>query len=75
MKDFSFITSQHPQYIEDMYNQFVQNPASVDPEYKKFFEGFDFAVSNNIKPVNGTTAKTETITAPAQEATEAIDWK
>ena len=45
MKDFQYITSQHPAYIESLYQDFVQNPASVDPELKKFFEGFDFAIS------------------------------
>ena len=48
MKDFSYITSQHPQYIEHLYNDFVANPASVDPELKKFFEGFDFAMSTLV---------------------------
>lgn len=46
MKDFSYITNSHPAYIESLYQEFVQNPESVDPDLKKFFEGFDFAVSN-----------------------------
>ncbi|MDB5202638.1 MAG: 2-oxoglutarate dehydrogenase component [Ferruginibacter sp.] len=45
MKDFQYITSQHPAYIENLYNDFVKDPASVDVEMRKFFEGFDFAVS------------------------------
>ena len=45
MKDFSYITHSHPAYIENLYNDYVQNPDSVDPEYRKFFEGFDFAIS------------------------------
>ena len=45
MKDFSYITHSHPAYIESLYNDFVQNPESVDPEYRKFFEGFDFAIN------------------------------
>src|SRR5215216_2127160 len=48
MKDFSYITHSHPAYIESLYKDFVQNPENVDPEYRKFFEGFDFAVSNGI---------------------------
>lgn len=46
MKDFSYITHSHPAYIESLYNDFLNNPESVDPEYRKFFEGFDFALSN-----------------------------
>jgi 2-oxoglutarate dehydrogenase E1 component len=46
MKDFSYITHSHPAYIENLYQDFVQNPESVDPEYRRFFEGFDFAITN-----------------------------
>lgn len=47
MKDFSYITHSHPAYIENLYRDFTQNPESVDPEYRKFFEGFDFALSHS----------------------------
>jgi len=47
MKDFSYITSSHPAYIENLYNDFVKNPESVDSDLRKFFEGFDFALSSN----------------------------
>jgi 2-oxoglutarate dehydrogenase E1 component len=46
MKDFSYITNSHPEFIENLYRDFSQDPNSVDPELKKFFEGFDFAVGN-----------------------------
>ena len=46
MKDFSYITNAHPSFIEGTYNQFLQDPNSIDPELKKFFEGFDFAMQN-----------------------------
>lgn len=49
MKDFSYITNSSPAFIESLYQDFVKNPNNVDPEFRKFFEGFDFAVSN-IKP-------------------------
>ena len=46
MKDFQYITNAHPSYIENLYNDFVKNPESVDADMRKFFEGFDFAVAN-----------------------------
>ncbi len=46
MKDFSYITHSHPAYIENLYKEFAANPESVDPEFRKFFEGFDFAQAN-----------------------------
>jgi len=43
--NFSFITNAHPSVIEGMYNDYKNNPNAVDPEYKKFFDGFDFAIA------------------------------
>ena len=51
MKDFSYITNSSPAYIESLYQDFIKDPESVDVEYRKFFEGFDFAVSS---PHNGS---------------------
>jgi len=48
MKDFSYITNSHPSYIESLYKDFLKDSNSVDADLKKFFEGFDFAASNNL---------------------------
>ncbi len=40
----SFISNAHPAAIEGMYHDFKNNPNAIDPELRKFFEGFDFAV-------------------------------
>lgn len=58
MKDFQYITNSHPGYIEGVYNDFVKDPESVDPELRKFFEGFDFAVSEGKAGTkkNGTSS-------------------
>jgi 2-oxoglutarate dehydrogenase E1 component len=52
MKDFSYITNSHPAFIESLYQEFLQHPDSIDPEMKKFFEGFDFAVANSVGSPN-----------------------
>jgi len=46
MKDFQYITSSHPSYVENLYNEFKKDPLLVDEDLRKFFEGFDFAFSN-----------------------------
>ena len=38
MKDFQFITNSSPEYIENLYQDFVKNPDTVDPEFKKFLK-------------------------------------
>lgn len=68
MKDFSYITNSHPAYIESLYQDFVKDPASVDPDLKKFFEGFDFAVNNTLQTAVATPV------AGAAEAGSGIDW-
>src|ERR1035438_3852840 len=52
MKDFQFITNSSPAYIENLYQDFVKNPDTVDPELKKFFEGFDFAITQGRNGAN-----------------------
>jgi 2-oxoglutarate dehydrogenase E1 component len=57
MRDFSYITHSHPAYIEQLYRDFVKDPGSVDPELRKFFEGFDFAVSSGSVTVDTAGAE------------------
>lgn len=47
MKDFSFISSSHPAYIENLYADFKKDPESIDVDLRKFFEGFDYASNLN----------------------------
>ena len=76
MKDFTYITNQHPAYIEDLYNTFLQDPSTVDPEWKKFFEGFDYAMTqSNGHAAAPVPAAAAAEAAPAQPFTSAgIDW-
>ncbi|NII27178.1 2-oxoglutarate dehydrogenase E1 component [Pseudoflavitalea sp. X16] len=69
MKDFSYITSSSPAFIESLYQDFVKDPNSVDPELKKFFEGFDFAVGEGRNGANGMAV------AEATGVAGGIDWK
>ncbi|MGN6616721.1 MAG: 2-oxoglutarate dehydrogenase E1 component [Ilyomonas sp.] len=71
MKDFSYITNSHPAYIENLYNDYLKNPETVDPELRKFFEGFDFAVANGKQngAYNGTSVAAAQVSAPSAE-----DW-
>jgi len=40
---FSFLGAVHSNMIEIMYEQYIQNPNSVQQEWRHFFKGFDFA--------------------------------
>lgn len=71
MKDFSYITNSHPAFIEETYKAFVQDPSSVDPDLKKFFEGFDFAVSNG----HAGTGAAESAATSSTTSSAGIDWQ
>jgi 2-oxoglutarate dehydrogenase E1 component len=49
MDKFSYIGNAEPQYIETLYLNYKKNPESIDAEWVKFFQGFDFAQSNFLK--------------------------
>ncbi len=68
MKDFSYITNSHPTFIEGLYKQFLEAPESIDPDIKKFFEGFDFAMQN------GASTNLSATTATTNVASGNIDW-
>src|SRR5213083_1986373 len=77
MKDFSYITNSSPAFIEGLYQEFVKDPNSVDPEFKRFFEGFDFALSF-AKPGtngNGVASATASQNGTAATAPADTDWK
>ncbi len=56
MKDFSFVSNAHPAYIESLYKEFLKDPQTVDPDWVRFFEGFDYAVSSANGEQKGTDA-------------------
>lgn len=56
MKDFQYITNAHPSYIENIYKDYIKDPESVDPDLRKFFEGFDFAINNGTAPFKANGA-------------------
>jgi 2-oxoglutarate dehydrogenase E1 component len=43
MEKFTYLSAQNVGYIEDLFTTFLQNPSAVDPEWRMFFEGIEFA--------------------------------
>ena len=79
MKDFSYITNSSPSFIESLYQEFVKDPNSVDPEFRRFFEGFDFAISNGKPGSNGISSNGTSVAASkdvqAKQGDTQPDWK
>jgi 2-oxoglutarate dehydrogenase E1 component len=46
MDNYTYLSNATPEYLENLYRDFKTNPTSVDTDFRKFFEGFDFATIN-----------------------------
>ena len=46
MDRFSFLNAVHPSYIAELYDKYLQTPDLVEPSWKAFFQGFDFALEH-----------------------------
>ncbi len=42
MDRYSFLNAIHPEALETQYEKYLQNPDSVEPSWRAFFQGFDF---------------------------------
>ena len=46
MDRFSFLNAAHTEFFAQLYDQYLQNPDSVEPSWRAFFQGFDFGMSS-----------------------------
>jgi len=54
----SYINNAHPAFIESVYTSYQQDPLTVDEGWRRFFEGFEFALKGE-----GTAEQNVTVTA------------
>ncbi len=43
MDNYSFLGSAHIGFIDDLYQKYLRHPDSVEPGWRAFFQGYDFA--------------------------------
>ena len=67
MDRFSFLNAAHTQFFAQLYDQYVENPDSVEPSWRSFFQGFDFGMEtyNGENPVQYAT---ETVSTPVDNS-------
>lgn len=54
MKDYSYVFNAHPEFIEQLYLRYRENPDNVEEGWKTFFRGFDFGQNGgSSQPVAG----------------------
>lgn len=50
MSKYSFLDNANPDYVDQLYTQYLQDPNSVDRDWQKFFEGFEFSSQTQTSP-------------------------
>ncbi|CDF77889.1 2-oxoglutarate dehydrogenase E1 component [Formosa agariphila KMM 3901] len=48
MDKYSFLNAAPTAYFAELYDQYLQNPDSVEPSWRAFFQGYDFGSENDI---------------------------
>tara|TARA_R110002073_G_scaffold56835_6_gene144398 strand:- start:28961 stop:31720 length:2760 start_codon:yes stop_codon:yes gene_type:complete len=46
MDKYSFLNAAHTAYFADLYEQYLENPDSIETSWKAFFQGYDFGSEN-----------------------------
>ena len=46
MDRFSFLNAAHTEFFAQLYDQYLENPDSVEPSWRSFFQGFDFGMAS-----------------------------
>ncbi len=46
MDKFSFLNAAHTAFFADLYEQYLENPDTVEPSWRAFFQGYDFGSEN-----------------------------
>tara|TARA_B110000003_G_scaffold71978_1_gene73354 strand:- start:988 stop:3747 length:2760 start_codon:yes stop_codon:yes gene_type:complete len=47
--NFSFLNAAHSGFFAELYEQYLKDPDSLEPSWKAFFQGYDFANSDFLK--------------------------
>jgi 2-oxoglutarate dehydrogenase E1 component len=68
MDRFSFLNAAHTAFFADLYDQYIENPDSVEPSWRSFFQGFDFAASDYGSGFTEAAAATQQQTTAAPQA-------
>jgi len=60
MDKYSFLNTAHTAYFAELYEQYLENPDSIEPSWRAFFQGYDFGSESygmNGELVDGVSAQ------------------
>ena len=64
MDRFSFLNAASTAYYDELYEQYLKNPDSVEPSWRAFFQGFDFGKEGSSSPSREKLATEEDYCEP-----------
>jgi 2-oxoglutarate dehydrogenase E1 component len=56
MDKYSYLSNVDSAWLDDLYQQYLKDPASVETGWARFFEGFEFAKALHESPSEGTSS-------------------
>lgn len=74
LRQASYIHSTDPSYIENLYQQWKVNPDSLDPDWQRFFEGFDLGktiLGSVASSSNGVVARSRIVSSGIEDTDSA----
>ncbi|MFI0490874.1 2-oxoglutarate dehydrogenase E1 component [Flavobacterium sp.] len=73
MDRFSFLNAAHAEFFAQLYDQYLENPDSVEPSWRSFFQGFDFGMTTYNEESTGTpTANVASVSVENTSASEKL---
>ena len=54
MAKYNYVSGSDINYIDDLYTKYKSDPSSIDISWQKFFEGFDYSITNALGSVKFT---------------------
>ena len=73
MDRFSFLNAAHTEFFAQLYDQYLDNPDSVEPSWRSFFQGFDFGMATyNEENVADQMAAYSSNSVPSGQVSEKV---
>ncbi|CCG99875.1 2-oxoglutarate dehydrogenase, E1 subunit [Fibrella aestuarina BUZ 2] len=66
MDQYSYVANSDAAYIDQLYQSYKQDPASVDTSWQQFFKGFEFSLAYGEQAANGNGNGTNGVASAAQ---------
>jgi 2-oxoglutarate dehydrogenase E1 component len=77
MDRFSFLGGVHADFIDDLYQKYLKSPDYVEPSWRAFFQGYDFALEeygeDQLEQVNGQALNHDDIVKEIRKEFQVLD--